>query len=749
MAPIPKIATPAKFDEAAIRTHVEMLHRLADGLQGVLVVSTFFANPTGDRDLPGAVTHHVIGDVDGMVASVMSHAETPNANAYCGLQVMRKGLSRGARGTEADIVAVLGLVADMDADTGNVGTMPVVPDLVLETSPGNRQPFVLFDKPMAPGEAKALAAALKRATGSDHGTGDIAHVWRIPGTLNWPNKKKLERGRSAHPCEVKVVEQWAGTFIDAGSLAATLAPWAGKAAATSSVTIGELPDAEGIVVSATAATLLAADDVGDRSAHASRVVEQMAFEGLVAEEACALFLAATGNWLARYPNEERARKDFERLWSKFGAPKAVERERSAGLVAGLVAKSKEPPVSANDNAPGAPKPTSPYPDIFEWTADRYVGEPPPIEWLVEGVVPLGVPGMVAAMGDTGKSFTLLELHRRVAFGSSIYLPPILGGKVVVEGTSVMLTSEDDVKEVHRRLAALDPKEHRLSERGKKMIVVPLPSAGGVHAYWREDRKLGLVETDAFKRLCDQLLTIRDLRLVTIDPLASFAHLNINEDPAAGQFVCSSLGRLAAETGATVFIAHHMKKRDKAIETLGDARESIRGSTALVDGLRLAYAMWPADEKRARGVCKTLGQEFVSNKVVLGGVVKANGAAKRIMSTYVRSENGLLIDSTGIAGTATGIDDIIDVLVVTIEAAAADGQPYTKTGSTGVFAQRERLPDDLRNVSRHRLESAVDKAVEKGKIKLCLANGTVAKWLDVPGGPFDIGLGHFRKGGTRT
>lgn len=402
------------------------------------------------------------------------------------------------------------------------------------------------------------------------------------------------------------------------------------------------------------------------------------------------------------------------------------------------------PAVANDNQPNA---TSL--NIYDWTVDRFIGEPPRVEYLVEGVIPLGVPGMVSAMGDTGKSFALLELHRRVAFGQGTFAPDVFGGKVAACGTSVMITSEDDAGEVHRRMAALDQKSERFGPDGKKMIVVPLPSAGGAMAFWRDDKKNGLLETDDFKRISDQLRNIKDLKLVTFDPLASFAHLPLNEDPAAGQFVCTSLSRLATETGATVLVAHHMRKTQKPIENLGDARDAIRGSTALVDGLRLAYAMWPADEARGKRVCKALGEEYVANRVVLGGVVKANGPAKRIVSTLVRNPHGLLIDRTAALGAnAPDQSDLRAALVIAVEAAAASGQPFTKTGSTGLYAMRERLPSDLRGLSRHRIEGIATAAIEGGDIQLCLASGTTAKWLDVPGGHFAIGLGEFRKGAAR-
>jgi hypothetical protein len=79
------------------------------------------------------------------------------------------------------------------------------------------------------------------------------------------------------------------------------------------------------------------------------VVEKLAFDGHTIEEACALFLAAEGNWLARYEAEERARTDFERLWSNFGQPHVEAREAGAAAAKGLTGKKKKRPEAANDN----------------------------------------------------------------------------------------------------------------------------------------------------------------------------------------------------------------------------------------------------------------------------------------------------------------------------------------------------------------------------------------------------------------
>ena len=94
--------------------------------------------------------------------------------------------------------------------------------------------------------------------------------------------------------------------------------------------------------------------------------------------------------------------------------------------------------------------------------------------------------------------------------------------------------------------------------------------------------------------------------------------------------------------------HHQPRR---------TRDAIRGTTALVDGVRLAYAFWYGEEKRAREICRKIGYQFEPNKIVYGGVVKANGAARRILATYARNEFGLIIDNTARLGSASPVREI--------------------------------------------------------------------------------------------
>ena len=129
---------------------------------------------------------------------------------------MRPDLPRGDKGGERDVTAVLGAVIDHDADAGRNANEPHEAGYVIETSQrpvSNRQYFVLFDQPLSPVEAKPIVERLHVAYGGDHGTKDLSHVWRVAGTLNWPNKKKLERGRPAEPQSPTVLKAWHGECV--------------------------------------------------------------------------------------------------------------------------------------------------------------------------------------------------------------------------------------------------------------------------------------------------------------------------------------------------------------------------------------------------------------------------------------------------------------------------------------------------------------------------------------------------------
>ena len=284
-------------------------------------------------------------------------------------------------------------------------------------------------------------------------------------------------------------------------------------------------------------------------------------------------------------------------------------------------------------------------DILDWSTSRFMGEAPPIEWLCEGTIPQGVPALLAAMGGVGKSFIALDLALEIAVAVAFgHERKVLGGKVLAQGSVLVLNAEDSKDSVHRRLARIDTGDRREKADGK-VFVVPLPEVGGPMPLVAGGPG-AFVKTDKFEALLQQLARLPDLKLIIIDPLQAFVTADITKDPAAGQFMWSAFAQMCARTGATVLACHHMRKDGAAkIATADDARETIRGSTALVDGARATYALWGASEEDTQRICNEAGIEPQRKRVVHGAVVKANDEHDLEIHTYIRAASGLLEDAT--------------------------------------------------------------------------------------------------------
>lgn len=537
--------TSPSFDEAAIRAHCEMLHGLASGINGLLVVSTFFANPAGGKDLPGTVTHHAVGDIDGMVEAIMASDGTANANVYTGLQVMANSLARGKRGKARDIVAVLGLVADRDDDKAMAGEIPVAPNLILETSPGNFQPFILFDRPLSAAETKVLARALKQASGTDHGTADSVHIWRIPGTLNWPNRAKLQRGRSPEPVPVTVSQPWDGTVSPVGDVAAALLPWVTAQKDETAVQLGDLPDIDGIEVSATVAGLLSANDVGDRSAHAARVVERLAFDGHAAEQACALFLSASGDWLGRYGSEDNARTDFERSWAKFGKPHVDERaaatEAGMQLTASLKPKGKLPPVAANDNERGVLQ--------FMGEDRAYIPKPE----LIRDTVPRTGVGFFG--GQSGALKTFFSIHA----ATCLMTGEALAGREVERPGGVVYLAAEGEGTIEGRMKA---RRMQMDDPTEILPFFTLTNFGSIDdqgAYVALEGRLKLAAERMERRFNVPLVAL----IVDTVAAAGMIPEDKENDPGAWQKVFHALQPISERLDIVIILIHHAGKNAAA------------------------------------------------------------------------------------------------------------------------------------------------------------------------------------------
>jgi hypothetical protein len=388
--------------------------------------------------------------------------------------------------------------------------------------------------------------------------------------------------------------------------------------------------------------------------------------------------------------------------------------------------------------------------LRESTGERFAGDPPPRRWLVDGSLPLGVPALLAAHGGLGKSMLALDLALRVVAdpppaGSIDLNTGIFGGAVVAHGTAVVLTTEDDADEITRRLAGIDPARSWM-RNASRLIVKPLLSDGGPLVLVTEQQRAP-VATPEFYTLRDELREIPDLRLVVLDPIASFFHADINADPRAGAFVGTLLGQLATETGATVLGLHHNAKGRTG-------RDAVRGTSALVDGVRWVYSMWaPTDQDemaRAGSEARKRGFRATPDNFAFGQVVKANGPHPSGVQMYTRGVGGLLRQLAEIArADRPEREEMLELLLLDIEWAAKQGQPFTKSGTkNGIHAHKEFLSEPLRGkgATRNMLWSLLDELVEQGKVVPAAHGAEKGQgWLDVPAGEFAKGHGEFIPG----
>jgi hypothetical protein len=305
------------FDRALIHYQVGIVHERAklSGQDGLLQLVIIDARSEATETL-----WFEIGDVDAMTTAAMSYEAVPHKNVYLVWAVMRRGIERG-RGTEADTLAVLAATLDADNDKKILLDMDKVPapTLTIESSAGNYQHVYLFSTPVAVADgAKALLEALHAAAGgkSDGGTKVLNHPWRLLGALNWPNKAKLDRGRSPVPQSVKL-HKGPTAWTDSDAFQRALEPYV-QIEASSVMPESDAPPAELKLSEATQAMLDETPTEGDRSERIMAAAGALRRYGPTLEQ-FAEILSASAVVQTKYAGKRKARAlkgEIERLWKK-------------------------------------------------------------------------------------------------------------------------------------------------------------------------------------------------------------------------------------------------------------------------------------------------------------------------------------------------------------------------------------------------------------------------------------------------
>lgn len=606
----------------------------------------------------------------------------------------------GSRGVEDDVCAITMLWCDVDTDAGDhkanlrppshaavlatLQGLDVPPSLIVDSGGGLhaywmlREPWELYDA-RERADAKAVVEQVQRAVAVSIGspvdnTSDLARILRVPGTLSRkydPPRMVRAVGGSRRRYEARDVAQWAEDTLRTG-------------------VVPEREDDAPVVAKgrhdAIRAVICACLERGE------------SLEYTVAE-------------VLRFDQENHAIPCFTD--PKSSAYKSPDPQVNALAFVTSIAVSVARKGTGDrlrvgaveDAADDSPLPAEPeaVSAFHRWDVrTAYQGDAPERRWLVERVFPAGMPAMLAAMGDAGKSMLLLDLALKVAgFGDA---PTWGGGTVCTRGGVAFVTAEDDAAEVHRRLEGLDPKRHRY-QLPHMCSVVPLPSAGGPMPIAVKGAR-GPEASPKWRRLIKHLARIPDLRLVVLDPLSSFAHVDVNADPVAGAFFCGLLAEACADLGAAVIVAHHMRKTATPIDSPEAARDAIRGTSALVDGVRTAYALWQAGDQKG-----TPGSRFN------GAAVKTNGPASRYVRTYVRDKStGILVDCSdeveASKAEARSLDE--DAVVEIVRHYYGEGRPLTRTGTRGVYQCRQESERLVRK-SRNEVDALLERVIRDGYV----------------------------------
>lgn len=384
------------------------------------------------------------------------------------------------------------------------------------------------------------------------------------------------------------------------------------------------------------------------------------------------------------------------------------------------------------------------------------GEPPPRDFLVDGLVMAGMPHLLVAEGGAGKTFAALDLCIKLASREEDEDTEWLGQRMRGSGTAVMLTTEDDRDELWRRAHTLDP-EGRRFRAGKRLLVMPTLNAGGGFTMAERTRDGRTVPSNAWAELLAQLEMIPDLRLVVIDTLNSTLHGEENSATIINEYV-RMIHPVCGKLGAALVLTHHIRKQNnqaggqqRPIASLEDMFNAIRGSSALPAAFRAVLGLWHSHDFGKR--MKAMGIEPKAKHLWRFGVLKANNPEMMAgMRFLLRNKTGMLDDVTTQAVDAVAGQDAQRAawLTLAIGLAAEAGAPYlyaTKDAPNGLYQRRTELHPCLvaAGFGRTKLQALVEQLITEGVLISRVVRWTDQKGrkkdmpaLDVATGPFATG-----------
>ena len=202
---------------------------------------------------------------------------------------------------------------------------------------------------------------------------------------------------------------------------------------------------------------------------------------------------------------------------------------------------------------------------------EWIGVEPPIRsWIVNGWIPAGAVTLLTGDGGTGKSLLALQLMMACAKGE-----PLLG--LDTEACrSLGVFCEDSVDELHRRVHSMAGKLGALPEHLDKIRLISRLGDDNLLEVFSPGRSAQ--QTPFFSQIKAAILTY-DAELVVLDTAADLFGGNENVRAEVRQFLSTTLGRLARDTGAAIVLISHPSASGR------DSGRGDGGSTAWNNSVR--------------------------------------------------------------------------------------------------------------------------------------------------------------------
>ncbi|MEK6641009.1 MAG: AAA family ATPase [Nitrospirota bacterium] len=195
-----------------------------------------------------------------------------------------------------------------------------------------------------------------------------------------------------------------------------------------------------------------------------------------------------------------------------------------------------------------------------------------VAWVVDDYLPVGGLVILAAKPKVGKTTLAYRLAVKVARGEQFLERSTMQGGVLI------LALEEHPRDV----------KIRLKELGGELDNIHL------HIGSLEPTRANIAAVEAFVRK-------QGIRLVLVDTLAMFWHLDDESDASKMTQAVKPLLRLARDTGACVVLIHHHRKSD------GEQGDEIRGSGALLASVDIAVRVSRDGTSGTRRVLKAVGR----------------------------------------------------------------------------------------------------------------------------------------------